>query len=334
MKKSRKIVVLFWLAICILLVGGCAKSAASTSQLQNDLSEYKHCAGLLDSLDAKITGFEVVKRQTTEEDKLDLVWVRVDIASDAIKGKLYYRMTYNLYNDGWLLEEIVDDNISSWSFTPLRGAPKELVDRSLPGGAEIVSEEVDLKEGLHHITYRYVEERLYCDITHTRQCTLYFGADYSGFTSGRGEWGPGNDVELETLEDWRISGTWEGSYGTQTFVLTIDSFSPGNIAYQGKDSGEFLVSGTYEYVYSLFGLTLSDTDGLLTGKFHVSPYDGEVSYSITATGEYGETYTDYNDGGSKKYRILNDNASQSIKVTYDGLFYDLMHRIVELTKTS
>lgn len=330
MKRGR-VIILLCLATLVVFMGGCGKKEASVSQLRSDLAESTRFSELAKRLDVEITNFEIVKRQTTPEDKVDTVWVKVDIAGTAVKGKLYYKMTYNLYNDGWLLEKIVDDETGSWSFTPLSGAPQELVDRSVPDGAEILSEEIDLDGGFHRINYSYVEKHLYCDVRHTRQCTLYFGTDYNNFTNNRGEWGPWGDVELETLEDWHINGTWEGSDTIgHTMTLVIDDFSPGSIAYQGSRSGNFNVRGTYQYSSKVWSLTytMSDTDGLLDGSFYNS--DGTVRYYITATGASWET----DSSGKSTYQW---ETSEMITVTYDSLTYNFgwssAYHDIELTKT-
>ena len=331
MKKER-VVILLCVAVLVVFMGGCGKKEASATQLRNDLSESAQFTDLSNRLNVEITNFEIVKRQTTLEKKVDTVWVEVDIAGDAVKGKVYYKMTYNLYNDGWRLENVAPDETGQWSFTPLTGASEELILSYLPDGAEIVSDGIDLKGGLHWIDYQYVEEYPYCNVTYTRQCTFSFGSKYNNSTSSRGEWGRWNDVELDIFEDWHIEGTWEGStpYGG-TATIIINDFSPGNILYQ-ETTGCFDVRGEYLRTYERWTdwYELFNTDGLLRCDFD-SRYSIHMGkHRIHLTGDV--SVLNWTTG--KVSTLDASKASDVIVVTYDGLTLYLGNSApYKLTKT-
>lgn len=322
MKKGRKIVGIFCLVMFVLLSGGCTQKEASKTQLQSDLSESKRFLDLSNRLDVAITDFEIIKRQTTAADKIDTVWVSVDVTGSTVKGKLYYKMIYNLYNDGWKLEDVIDDETDSWSFVPLCGASDELINSSLPDGVEILSTEVDLENMFHRVNYRYVEEYPYCDVIHTKQHILRFGADYYNYTNNKGEWGFWDNIEVETSENWHINGVWTYSGANirdvESGTLKIEDFSPLGIGYSGFDKGVFDVRGTYQYQYDQAGggnatYTLTDEDGVLVGSFRRDS-EGEIKYEIEATGDcwFDSDYSTPENTGEKTHSII---------VTREGLYY-------------
>ncbi len=71
--------------------------------------------------EVQISDLSVIKRQTTVEDKIDLVYVEVKAENEFINCTLSYEMTYRLYNDGWLLDEVKQYENGEHSVLPKKG---------------------------------------------------------------------------------------------------------------------------------------------------------------------------------------------------------------------
>lgn len=128
---KKKLLVAIFFVIAISLLTGCGKKPASNSTLKSDLTNDSIFSRMSNQLGIKITDLEVVKRQTTEERRSDVVWVKVNAAGKAVEGEMYYVMTYELYNEGWQLEYIAADRPEQWQFTPLESVSEESVPQDL-----------------------------------------------------------------------------------------------------------------------------------------------------------------------------------------------------------
>ncbi len=88
---------------------------------------------------AKVTGCEVIKRQSNPEQKEDIVYCRLTGPEDGYKYSQYYvRLLYNFYDEGgWILDEMTADQEDQWGvvgYLGSDGAPLEdgMVETSLP----------------------------------------------------------------------------------------------------------------------------------------------------------------------------------------------------------
>lgn len=298
-----------WVMIVVFcaIVSSCAGSRAPTKDiLKMDLSNHETFSIYADMLDISISDFEIIKRQTTAEDKIDQAWVRVNVSGPQVKGEMYYLMAYELYNDGWRLETIQETDLDQWRLTPLTGVDEDTITSHLPAGANIESNETDLETGSQVVVYTYKESFPNCDIIYRRELRWGFGSGYHGTgTGGFGMWNVQNDVEAGTVENWAIDGTWKvsktwGLSEVVTYTLTINDFSPGGVAYdQNEDNDVFNAKGTLTYHSDVSALDDSfheyhitrdflNEDGALEVKA-VQHSDGEVTYRLYARG-YEEKY--------------------------------------------
>lgn len=249
---KKKLLVVILAAIAILLLAGCGEKPASEATLKEDIYNSSNFSLFSEQLDMEITDLEVVKRQTTTEDKVDTVWVKVTAAGDTAEGEMYYKLTYHLYNDGWLLEAIADDTVDSWHFKPLEGVPDEVIASYIPEGAEILENTVDLEVASHTVTYTYEESHLYCDVTYKKQLVFNFGSGY--YTSGMhdpGRWGLQNEVDVGSYEDWHLEGTWylkSFDYHNDIYYYLKIETVPIVSLNAHEENGSFKISGTFERV--------------------------------------------------------------------------------------
>lgn len=281
---KRNLLVVILLGIMLLLLTGCGKKPASASTLENDLYNSGSFSRFSNKLGMNITDFEIEKRQTTTESKVDIVWVSVKAAGDTVKSEMYYKMTYNLYNDGWLLETIEDDNVDSWHFEPLCGVPDAEIAGYMPEEAEILENTVDLDTATQTVTYTYEEPHLYCDVTYKKQLVFDFGDVYYSFGMCEpGTWGFRAEVDAGSYEDWHLNGTWYGKFDGfpyndgEEYYLTIEEV-PTVSVHANNEGGEFEISGSCEMItyYNDSYTSRKTFDGPFTVRF-----DEELGYIMS-----------------------------------------------------
>ena len=70
----------------------------------------------------EVTEFSIIKRQTNIEEKTDFVWVSIKAKNLLYQIERNFKMTYILYNEGWLLEEfdVYSDSKHSDHILPLQ----------------------------------------------------------------------------------------------------------------------------------------------------------------------------------------------------------------------
>lgn len=80
-----------------------------------------------------IHNFEIDKRQTTIEDKTDIIYVSGSAANDAVEYDFSYKLTYNLYNEGWILD-VISEQESNYLplMTPTREVIESIITNSYP----------------------------------------------------------------------------------------------------------------------------------------------------------------------------------------------------------
>lgn len=123
---KKKSFVLFLLICCALLLCGCASQAAKTEEeILADMQERKlpeECEG------AAISGIEILKRQTNQDDKQDVVYVTVQAESESAKLVRSYKLEYNLYDEGWVLDGVEQYSEGENSTTALNDPPDSVID--------------------------------------------------------------------------------------------------------------------------------------------------------------------------------------------------------------
>lgn len=123
---KKKSFVLFLLICCALLLCGCASQAVKTEEeILADMQERKlpeECEG------AAISGIEILKRQTNQDDKQDIVYVTMQAESESAKLVRSYKLEYNLYDEGWVLDGVEQYSEGENSTTALSDPPDSVID--------------------------------------------------------------------------------------------------------------------------------------------------------------------------------------------------------------
>lgn len=100
MKKIGNIIL--FCSLCILLLTSCGTAEKSEKELQADVQAEDF---MLYNYDLEVEEFEIIKRQTNDDDKQDFVWCSVQAENEYFTYENEFELEYVLYNDGWILEE-------------------------------------------------------------------------------------------------------------------------------------------------------------------------------------------------------------------------------------
>ncbi|MCR5664311.1 MAG: hypothetical protein K6G17_05435 [Oscillospiraceae bacterium] len=136
------------LVLVCLLMQGCGQGHESDGgRKTHGLREKKIQADIEETDDwkrfnVKTKDFNVIKRQTNIDDKEDVVYLCIEGENDRYIVKQYYIATYNLYNEGWILDsldELYNDKYQSF-VQPTKRVSQEMVDeqsRSVKGRGKL-----------------------------------------------------------------------------------------------------------------------------------------------------------------------------------------------------
>lgn len=218
----------FLLLICqIFLLSSCGTAAptpVSEAKLQDDLRSSTVFTEAAEDLALEITDFEIIKRQTTPEEKTDKVWVALNAETNNNSGDRLFTvgahlecvMIYGLYNEGWILDEIsTEDN--SWSFVPLSGfSDKDAAEIVQIEGGEFISNVVDLDAGTQYTTFRKMSSEQYCERVSLIEREWFFSAP---------TWNTVRDVTLDASETWHINEMFSNLDHTNERWISFDGTS-------------------------------------------------------------------------------------------------------------
>lgn len=107
----KTICILVAVLFCLGAAAGCSGNkkkenpGVSLSTLKKDVANSAHWQ----DYGVELISCDVIKRQTNPEDKIDYVFTEVVGESDEYRIAAYYKLTYVLSDEGWLLEELIPD---------------------------------------------------------------------------------------------------------------------------------------------------------------------------------------------------------------------------------
>ena len=166
--KKRKIYVATLLTLLVLLLTGCSESAKKEKQIIKDLQK---SSSFFSQQDAEITDYDIIKRQTDEKNKSDIVYIHVVAENDLFLWDRSYVMTYGLYNEGWILDEVSEYNRPDWVVKPLQGVSDDTISQYIDSlkaeygfdSVEIVDRKTSLDDnfGSDEIVFEAKKEQLF-----------------------------------------------------------------------------------------------------------------------------------------------------------------------------
>lgn len=238
--------ILFVLVLFLALTGCSGPSVRTEAEIMEDLQNH---SSFYSAQPVEITNIEILKRQTDQDDKIDTVYATIEASNDSIQCSLSYELTYGLYDQGWILDNVAryDGEESSWSIVPLQAYPEELCNADilqmycygrwsnetevLDYGAESSLESFNADENYSMCTFISSCYSEYPYLKESRQIkTTYV------FDPTMGDWYFANADILDADMDWsNMYGTWNLSRGDYTCEMAV---------YEG-DNGEVIFEGQY-----------------------------------------------------------------------------------------
>lgn len=315
MKKIKGYLVSSYILVLgSILLTGCGKKTVSEGQLREDLLQSSAYTQYSDDLNVSIDNFKVTKRQTATENRIDTAWVEVDSSSDELTAHMYFIMTYELYNDGWQITNVEEDEIDKWYFVPLKEMTDEEIALYISEDVEIISKDVDLEEGTELITYTWVEPHNYCDVTYVKQDYFAFGTSKMLYNAGT--WSYVTTDDMGSTENWNVVGTW-GYEDTNDYVrLTIDDFLPDNpllALYNDQLSdAKFNING---YIVRCYDNYMGYHEKKVQGPFEVT-YNKYRRYNAER-----EIFTGNESPATLGYIFINNTTDTEFLITYDMIIY-------------
>ena len=99
--KNYKTALLIFLALALCLsLTACGKAVPGKKVLVRDIMANDY---IFKNADLQITSFEITQRQTRKNDMKDYVWVTIRAENRYGAYDASYKLTYELFNDGWKL---------------------------------------------------------------------------------------------------------------------------------------------------------------------------------------------------------------------------------------
>ena len=269
----KKFVLMLLAAALLLTLAGCAPEPADEQAMAEDV------AGRLaqPSGEAEIGSLSVIKRQTDKGAKTDLVYVQVDYATPASERSERYKLTYGLYNEGWILDEMEPYEQQTWTLTPLAEPDEQTVAALLPEGAELTQSQFDPDSGVQTVTYTVEGSYAYCELSRTEQMTMTMTEDE--------QWQAGEPTLLEQRQDWdRLVGFWDcyggddedDEYEIEALVLPFEQDQLHGYTY-------YEAMGTNKKMYTSLSLEpWEGTDVVSFGQL-LEPVEGEALPTFRST---------------------------------------------------
>jgi len=282
-------IILTVILLCVLC--SCGAPSKSEKEIVADLQTSE---AFLPSHDVTINDYEIIKRQTSPEDKTDIIYITVDAENEEFTCKVSYTMTYGLYNDGWSLDDVSRYYEGEWSGHPLVGVPEDAIqatigselhhyeyrDRSLEL-MNIIEEDLDLQAGTSIVYYTYALCSTYGQYEITGYIPYAFNQE-SFYYYPSGEFSV-TEVSC-TLYDTNIGETFRGGhlfipnhskdiYSMGDLYLTIDDVNGNHISGHGKLEGALSIKGHESYQMPYFTFA-----GNAVAKVYEGGSDGEPGY--------------------------------------------------------
>lgn len=123
----KHLILMIMVLVFALVLSGCGGTRAkSEDEIRLEIENHS----LWQELHVQTTEFYVEKRQTNQDTKEDIVYVAMTGENDKYTAKQYFIATYNLYNEGWILDSLekIYDNEHVNSVTPKVGVEQADVD--------------------------------------------------------------------------------------------------------------------------------------------------------------------------------------------------------------
>lgn len=317
--KKMYILLLAIMLVMILFLAGCSYTPAvkSGQQIMSDLASARYFSETYPEFIIK--DIEVVKRQTDVENKSDKVYVTLSVINgdESISGYIDMVVLYELYNDGWILEncEMDFDGANAGSYF----RPEKELDLSLDeissdlnlATGEIISDiaiygvEADLENGT--VSYSMTGTEYHTYMTGEIDATLTYQ-----FIDSSGYWAP--FLTVNSYEEyWDMATRFDNPHASDVGVRednlvlgvfgSIDTLS---VAYISSEDG-FGESESDLVIYKVDSTPLEQAMGDFFEAVHkdeaeyITKYGFPIRLTEDCTDYYSFEYVVWWDGGGNRF---------------------------------
>jgi len=300
--NKRRVSFLSILLLAILLLTACSSSGVSEKQVKADLEK----SSIYADLAVDTTEFSVIKRQTDEATKTDLVYVTIKGENKSYAVVRNYLMTYGLYNDGWVLDNVEEywDDQNVDQTIPLV-ANQDEVDYLTESGYEVVANEIYEENGMYFNKISYNVSNTYAYMDEIVQYNDYYYFDVYMLAW---EYWDYDNVILE--QNWHLDGTWH--YETEVpenygYILHDDAYFDFKVnAFDGK---------TVDLTYNQ-SIVVTSVNSITTDRWDTTYCaSGSGVFDVKENSEYG-LYVSFEAGNTeiilsfdRDYGVINERYS-------------------------
>lgn len=221
----RKNTVFRWLALALaggMLAGlaACASKGVPAKAESEILQDVEENDVYYSDYNLEISASNIIKRQTNPEDKADYVWIEVSAFNYDFTYTATYAISYSLYNDGWLADEVVVEN-SSYVANHPESVSQEQADEAITRQGYGPWEFIGREESENAVLFEYAVSTYECYMKTTQQINvIYTFTPYEGWVCQVTE-GP-ISRDLDVLGEWRYQ---DNSMGEDFYVniLSVDT---------------------------------------------------------------------------------------------------------------
>ncbi len=226
---KRKMLALMLIVLCVFGMTACSSTPTPVGEsvIKNDIM----CQDTnIYNAEMHLVTFNITKRQTTPEQKTDFVWVDITAENEESRYVASCKLSYSLYNEGWLLD---DYEVLSKSFEYINGLDpavalaraNELMDdyyshfaNRSKGVVELVN--MSMQDSSANCLFDHAEKMGNDGIlTIHWRFRIKYRLDKNGWSGGA--W----DTTMNPYRfDWNLVGEWKGSNGGENFYLKVHSY--------------------------------------------------------------------------------------------------------------
>lgn len=300
---KRKMSCIIGIVTLFVLTGCGVQRAKSDKEILQELN-----TGTIqyESQELTIQDIEITDRRTDTNSKKDIVYVSVIADNNVVSCEMSYVAEYNLYDQGWILDNFLGNNRSSWIIKPVSAPENKLLEEH--SHDSYIDSDILLDEGTAFYYYEKVEDEVYCSTTYL------YKARYE-FDTKETKWEYIDSEIIEKESEWDVDGTW-------SYVSTPGVNVMGGAALESENHHMMLSIEVNSGVAHVIAYTQGDNIIYFDGDINLTPGEGGCSETVEFSYEHpgfmpivfrGEIFITPD-------RVFVSNASKFERITTDKLY--------------
>lgn len=251
-----RILSFLFISFALMMFTGCGVNAKNESEIKTDLQNHSDFYSVQD---VSIDKLSIIKRQTNQNGKTDYIYVTVLASNDNIECELSYELHYELYNDGWVLDNVFPYNEDSWKISPLVGPEQAIADEAVSSqysNYSFVRSEPDIENLSYAFYYTATKDYEY-------MCQEMEIEVSCNFNEKLAQWVCCDTQILDITANWDIAGIWcsDGSYSYSSYWYDKYYISIEDVDNDNSIKHIIVYNNTDGYIYYDDNIALDPTDG-------------------------------------------------------------------------